>query len=193
MSDIDRELIARAQEGDVASFEALVQPLQPRLLRLILAVTANREDAEDCLQETLLRAYRALPSFRADASFTTWIHRVALNVTRNWLRAEARAASSRIAERVGQYAKDLAPGPYDQLAAAETARALKRALAALPDHYREPLLLRHYRDMSYEEIAEVLQIPIGTVRSRLAQGRVHLLRRLAALGYDRPAREEAIS
>ncbi len=182
MPNTEHGLLEKAREGDVASFEALIQPHQAKLLRVILAVTPCREDAEDCLQEALVKAYRALPSFRGEAAFTTWLYRVALNATRNWLRAEARHTSARFADSLEIAAAPSDATPERQVVANETASSIRAVLAALPDHYREPLVLRYYRNMSYDEIAAVLVVPIGTVRSRLAQARRLLSERLQSLG-----------
>lgn len=188
MSTDDPVLISRAQSGDVSAFEALVQPHQRALLRLILAMASNQDDAEDCLQEALIAAYRALPHFRSESGFGTWLCSIALNVTRNWFRAEVRAS----ARRFTQDPSGLTPQSLDvdaDLIREDNAQLIRRALLALPVHYREPLLLRHYRELPYDEIARVLRIPIGTVRSRLSAGRRLLLQRLEALGYTPTAKE----
>lgn len=183
MSLDERQLIERARTGDVEAFELLARGFQDRLFRLILAAVGAREDAEDALQETLVRAYRAFPSFRGDSSLSTWLHRIALTVSRNWLRSETRACSERIARRLARVGADTPPAPEERLLATERRETIRRAVAGLPDHYREALLLRHYQDMAYDQIAEILSIPVGTVRSRLAQGRLLLTERLHALGY----------
>lgn len=182
MLNDESNLIAAAKRGDVASFEALIQPHQAKIHRIILAVTANRDDAEDALQETLLQAFRAISRFRGDSSFATWLHRVALNTTRNWLRTQARASSTRIADRMVHAGISVSAAIDEDLLAQERRALIRRALLRLPEHYQNALLLRHYRDMTYEEIAKVLGVPIGTVRSRLAQGRNLLLRELRSLG-----------
>ena len=183
MLNDEPKLVAAARRGDVASFEALIRPYQPKIFRLILALAENRDDAEDALQETLLHAFRALPRFRGDASFGTWLHRVALNTTRNWMRTQVRASSTRMAERLVHVGASASAPIDDELLADERRHLVRRALLRLPEHYQNALLLRHYRDMSYEEIARVLDVPVGTVRSRLAQGRRLLLRELQALGF----------
>ncbi len=179
----ERALLERAQRRDVGAFEELVRPHQARLFRLALAVAGNRDDAEDSLQETLVRAYRALPSFRGDCALATWLTRIALNTTRNWLRSQARASADRVFERAAQSQAGVGEDPSDRLIEKENRGLLRNALVALPEHYRGPLVMRHYQDMSYADIAEVLAIPVGTVRSRLAQGRALLLRKLRAAGY----------
>ena len=179
----ERVLVERAQQRDVAAFEELVRPHEARLFRLILAVAGNREDAEDSLQETLVRAYKALPAFRGDCALATWLTRIALNATRNWLRSQSRASSQRLLERAAPCRAGSSEDPSEHLVEQENRALLRRALLALPEHYRSALLMRHYQDMSYVDIAEVLEIPIGTVRSRLAQARALLLRKLRATAY----------
>ena len=176
-------LIKRAQAGDTEAFEAVIQPHQSHLLRLTYVVTGNREDAEDALQETLLHAYQALPRFRGDAAFATWLHRIALNTTRNWIRSQARASSERIGTRMSCVCASHSPDAEAQLLARERRSILRSAILKLPQHYREAILLRHYRDMSYEQMAQVLDVPLGTVRSRIAQGRKLILRELEKSGY----------
>lgn len=189
MSTDDPALISRAQRGDVLAFEALVQPHQQSLLRLIVAMNPNRDDAHDCLQEALISAYRALPRFRCESGFGTWLCRIALNVTRNWVRTEARASAHRFARESYDVLPPTSPDIDENLLREDDAQLIRRALSALPAHYREVMILRHYRDLPYDEIARVLGIPVGTVRSRLAEGRRLLLQRLDALGYTLTAKE----
>jgi RNA polymerase sigma-70 factor (ECF subfamily) len=179
----ERALLERAQRRDVAAFEELVRPFEDRLFRLILAVAGNREDAEDSLQEALVRAYKALPAFRGDSTLATWLTRIALNTTRNWLRTQSRASAQRTFEHAPLCAAPANEDPVDCLLEEENQTLIRRALLALPEHYRAALVMRHYQDMSYLDIADALQIPIGTVRSRLAQARALLLRKLSAAGY----------
>jgi RNA polymerase sigma-70 factor, ECF subfamily len=182
MQDEEKKLISRAQSGDVESFEALIRDYQIKLYRLIVSVTGNAEDAEDALQETLLLAYRALPRFRGDSLFSTWLYKIALNTTRNWLRSHIRGSSERIASKMVRVGLDQGPSVDEELLDHERCELIRKAIMKLPDHYRDAILLRHYRDMQYEEIAEVLDIPLGTVRSRIAKGRCLLMKELNALG-----------
>lgn len=183
MQDEEKKLISRSQSGDVESFEILIRDYQLRLFRLIISITGNAEDAEDALQETLLQAYRALPKFRGDSSLSTWLYKIALNTTRNWLRSEIRSSSERIVMKMAQVGMDQSSSVDEELFEHEKRESIRKAILKLPDHYRNAILLRHYRDMSYEEIAEVLGIPVGTVRSRIAKGRCLLMKELTAIGY----------
>ncbi len=176
-------LLKQAQAGNTDAFEALTKPHLSHLLRLIYAVTGNLEDAEDALQETLLLAYQAVSRFRGDATFNTWLHRIALNTTRNWIRSQSRASSQRIGLRMACLCASHPTDPEDHLLASERRDVLRSAILKLPPHYREAILLRHYRNMSYAQIAQVLDVPIGTVRSRIAQGRKLILGELDKSGY----------
>lgn len=182
MADQENELIRKAQRGDVASFERLIRSHRSKLLRMVQTLAGNSEDAEDALQETLLQVYRALPGFRGDSAFSTWLYRIAINRTRNWIRTQARASSERFAERIAAVGAAPQPRLDEELVGRERRQEIRRALLKLPDHYRRAILLRHYLDMTYEEVAEVLAVPIGTVRSRLAQGRKLLMEELKARG-----------
>ena len=193
MADQENQLIKEAQRGDVDSFERLIESHRDRLFRLVLAISMNAEDAEDALQETLIQAYRALPGFRGDSSFGTWLYRIAVNRTRNWIRTQSRGSSERIGEKiVATGGASVGPAPDEELIGRERRREMRRALLKLPDHYRRAILLRHYLDMSYEEIADVLGIPIGTVRSRLAQAKQLLMKELATRDWAPTEKTEAL-
>jgi len=180
----DPRLVRQAQRGDAAAFEALTRPYYASLLRLILALCQNIDDAEDCLQEALVGAYRSMDTFRGEASVHTWLHRVAINTTRNWMRSNARATKQQLACQDEPAGPRNTGNPEQALLDAESCRMTRTALLRLPCHYREPLLLRYYQGMSYQETADILQIPIGTVRSRIAQAKVLLQRHLAAVGLQ---------
>lgn len=193
MADQDNELISEAQRGGIESFELLIRNHRDRLYRLVLAVAGNTDDAEDALQETLLRVFHALPRFRGDCSFDTWLYRIAVNQTRNWIRSQSRAASERFGERlVVAGAVEASPRVDDELIGRERRREIRLALAKLPDHYRRAILLRHYLDLPYEDMAAVLRVPVGTVRSRLAQGRKLLMRELERRGWALVPETEAL-
>lgn len=180
MSVDEASLIRMAQRGDIQSFEALIRPYQTKLYGMARSITGNAEDAEDAFQETVVHAFRAIARFRGDAAFATWLYRIALNVGRNWVRSQYRASSGRISDRLPVSSDEYAPDPEEVLISREQIDTIRRALLGLPDHYRETLMLRHYEDFSYEQIALILNVPVGTVRSRLAQGRKYLLELLAA-------------
>ena len=192
MQESELSLINIAKSGDVTSFEELVSPYQRRLFRFILLMTGNPADAEDALQETILHAFQFLHQFRGDCTFSTWIHRIAVTTTRNWLRSQSRKSSARFLDQAWRLIQPEESTPESAILASEELIALRQALAALPQHYREALVLRHYQELSYEQIATILQIPIGTVRSRIAQGKKLMVRSLHSLGLSALLPEDCI-
>ena len=175
----DQTLIDRCRNGDVAAFEPLVQKYRDRAWRLAFRVLRDREDAWDVTQEAFVRAWQALPSFRGQSAFYTWLFRIVVNVASD--RARQRAARGRAfgTERVPEEDWERAmvdPGaaPDDEARRAEERARITRALAALPEHHRTIIMLSDLEGLSYREIAEVLGIPMGTVMSRLHHARKRL-------------------
>jgi RNA polymerase sigma-70 factor (ECF subfamily) len=169
----DKEYAERASKGDGQSFSALVRRHQDRVYRYVLRMMGCREDALELTQEVFLRAYRALPSWRPDALFSTWLFRIATNVAIDGIRKRKLATYISIDE-----CKDLVAhtqGPEELAEAGERGRLLESALQQLPLEYREVLLLREIEEMSYSEIAQVLRIREGTVKSRISRARGLLL------------------
>jgi RNA polymerase sigma-70 factor (ECF subfamily) len=177
----EKELMQYARAGNVAAFEELMRLYQPMLYRLVLSLSLNPDDAEDAMQESMLQAFRSIKTFRGDSSFKTWLFRITVNTCRNWLRKESRASSQRFAEvmPIVSFKPEEQP-EYIAIYNQERKRVLL-ALSSLPDHYREVVILRHYHDLSYQEISDILKVPIGTVRSRLSQGREILAKKLNAV------------
>ena len=175
----DQTLIERCRTGDVAAFEPLVQKYRDRAWRLAFNVLRDREDAWDVTQDAFVRAWQALPSFRGQSAFYTWLFRIVVNVASD--RARQRAARGRAfgTERVPEEDWERAmvdPGaaPDDEARRAEERARITRALAALPEHHRTIIMLSDLEGLSYREIAEVLGIPMGTVMSRLHHARKRL-------------------
>lgn len=168
--DPDRALAKRASKGDLAAFEALVERHQPRLMTLAARLLGSHADAADAVQETLVRAWLALPRFRGDAKFSTWLTRICLNVIHD------------LRERRGQLADPEVPeaaDPRDGFAASELAGELQRALAVLDLPFREAVVLYDVLGCSYAEISELTAVAEGTVKSRIYRGRVELAQLLA--------------
>jgi RNA polymerase sigma-70 factor (ECF subfamily) len=159
----ERELVRRAQRGDKFAFEQLVHAHAPRLYTLAVRMLGSRSDADDALQETLIRAWTALPRFRGDAQLSTWLYRIALNAVHD-VRAKARPT----AELVD------APETADRFDQAELGEELQRALAALHEDFRAAVVLYDVLGASYAEIAELLGVAEGTVKSRIFRGRREL-------------------
>ncbi|GAB3708748.1 RNA polymerase sigma factor [Mariniluteicoccus flavus] len=160
----EAELLERAREGDQQAFAALVTPYRNRTWAVCLRMTDNHTDAEDALQEAMTAAWRNLDKFRGDARFGTWLYRIAVN-SANALTRKRRERPTDI-EEWQALANEV--DPYDQLI---DNQRLKDAIAGLPEHYREALVLREVAQLSYEEVAAHLRIPVQTVKSRLNRAR----------------------
>jgi RNA polymerase sigma-70 factor (ECF subfamily) len=170
MSDADLDLVARARSGDLDAFGDLVGRHQGALVRYLTHMVSNVSDAEDVAQEALLRAHRALKDFRGQSSFKTWLYQIATNVARTHLDKRRTRREDQQDELDGM---DIASG--EQVERRIVAHdQLRRALAALPDEWREAVILRDIEGLDYREIALALDIPIGTVESRIFRGRQRL-------------------
>jgi len=179
MDDADEALALRAQAGDRQAFAQLVRRHQERVFRFVLRMLGSREEAMDLTQETFLKAYRALPGWRPEARFATWLFQIARNATLDLLRRRQLVEFVPLdADAPGEAAcepHDAAPLPEERLADRQRIGLLERALGALPAGQREILLLRELEDMSYAEIAATLGVNEGTVKSRLARARAAAL------------------
>jgi RNA polymerase sigma-70 factor, ECF subfamily len=180
--DPDRELVERARAGERAAFDLLVARYQRRLLRLVLRLLRDPAEAEDVVQETFLKAFRALPRFRGEAAFYTWLYRIALNGARNAiLRRRQRGASHGVAPSQLPAPVPEIGTPESMLLSKQVMLAIDAALAALPLELRTAIVLREIEGLSYEEIAEIMECPLGTVRSRIFRAREAIARRLRPL------------
>jgi RNA polymerase sigma-70 factor (ECF subfamily) len=175
-SDGDQQLVERAQKGDTRAFDLLVLKYQGRVANLVSRYVSNGAEVEDVTQEAFIKAYRALPKFRGDSAFYTWLYRIAANAAKNHLVALGRRPSSdQVIDEAEQF--DL-PGklkdhesPDAVLMGMELERTVNSAIDSLPEELRAALTLREFEGLSYEEIAEILSCPIGTVRSRIFRAR----------------------
>lgn len=156
-------------------FESLAAENERQVYSVCFHMMGNREDAQDCAQETMLRAFRAFGSFRQDASFSTWITRIAMNVCTDALRKRRDAVSlDALREDQGFDVSDAAPTAYARLEEKERLRLLKEGLSLLPPDMRQMIVLRDMQGKSYEEIGEILNVPLGTVKSRVSRAREKL-------------------
>jgi RNA polymerase sigma-70 factor (ECF subfamily) len=170
MADVDLELVARARTGDLEAFGDLVGRHQAGLVRYLTHLVSNPADAEDVAQDTFLRAYRALKDFRGQSTFRTWLYQIGTNAARTQLDKRRTRREDQESETNGM---DVASG--EQVERRIVAHdQLRRALAALPDDWREAVVLRDIEGLEYREIADALGIPIGTVESRIFRGRQRL-------------------
>lgn len=180
------KLLKKAQQGDADAFEQLVAPYEQKIYALCLRLLAHREDAQDAAQETMLRLYRALVSYRGEAQLGTFIYRVTANTCMDALRRRnVRACESLEAlDDVGVVPVDDSPGPEETILRAEESERLSRAIDALSDEMRLPLVLREIHALSYEEVAQTLGLEMGTVKSRIHRAREKLARMLSSEGQE---------
>lgn len=176
--DIDQQLVERVQRGDKAAFDLLVVKYQRKIFRLLSRLIRDTAEIEDVAQEAFVKAYRALPNFRGDSAFYTWLYRIAINTAKNYLVSQGRRAPTSTQADVedaetfddGDYLRDLNT-PDSMLVTKQVGEAVNRAIDKLPEDLRTAIVLRELEGLSYEEIAESMQCPIGTVRSRIFRAR----------------------
>jgi RNA polymerase sigma-70 factor (ECF subfamily) len=190
MSDreVDQQLVERAQRGDKQAFELLVAKYQRKLGRLLSRFIRDPAEVEDVAQEAFIKAYRALPSFRGDSAFYTWLYRIGINTAKNYLVAMGRRAptttefDSEEAENFedGDQLRDMNT-PEAELMSKQIAATVNQTMEQLPEELRTAITLREIEGMSYEDIASVMNCPIGTVRSRIFRARETIADRLRPL------------
>ena len=165
-------LLSRARDGDSAAFGELVEHYRDNVYRLAYRMCGNPHDAEEAAQEAFVAAWRALPNFRGDARFSTWLYRLTTNAAIDLLRREKRhhGASQ---EEIPELA-DTADSPQQQMERSEEQEAVQRGLSAISEEYREILLLRYMQELDYAEIGALLHLPAGTVKSRLNRAKAAL-------------------
>lgn len=177
--DIDRQLVERVRQGDKRAFDLLVEKYWRRLIRLLSRMVRDPDDVEDIAQETFIKAYRALPQFRGDAAFYTWLYRIGVNTAKNHLVAKGKAMPTLsqqalpdeddgVEERLA--VQDVST-PESELLSKQVALAVNEAVENLPEELRTAITLREIEGLSYEEIANLMACPIGTVRSRIFRAR----------------------
>ena len=175
--EIDQALVERVQQGDKRAFDVLVQKYQVRVMKLVARFMRNPDDVQDVAQEAFIKAYRALKNFRGDSAFYTWLYRIAINTAKNHLVAAKRRATDSAVD--AQEAEQFDNGdwlreygtPERELLASEIKQVIHDTISALPGDLKEAITLREMEGLSYEEIATVMDCPIGTVRSRIFRAR----------------------
>ncbi len=175
--DTDKELVKRVQKGDQVAFDMLFARYQVKILNLISRYVPDSEEVQDVAQEAFIKAYRALPRFRGDSAFYTWLYRIAINTAKNHLVARSRRPPSMDVDiQDADYRDDAdmlrdTEDPESALSRDQLQETIHKALADLPDDLRSALTLREFDGLSYEQIAQVLDCPVGTVRSRIFRAR----------------------
>jgi len=190
MSDreVDQQLVERAQRGDKQAFELLVSKYQRKLARLLSRFIRDATEVEDVTQEAFIKAYRALPTFRGDSAFYTWLYRIGINTAKNYLVAMGRRApttteiDSEEAEGFedGDQLRDLNT-PENVMMSRQVAETVNQTLETLPEELRSAITLREIEGLSYEDIASIMNCPIGTVRSRIFRAREAIAAKLRPL------------
>ena len=194
--DVDAPLVERVKRGDQRAFEMLVVKYQRRVERLIARMVRDTDLVPDIAQETFIRAYRALPNFRGDSAFYTWLYRIAVNTAktalmelkRDPLVTQAALASREDEDETSRVENELSDGetPESLMASKQIAREVNAAVEALSEDLRQAITLREIEGLSYEDIAEVMNCPIGTVRSRIFRAREAIATRLRPMLDTRP-------
>lgn len=186
--EVDQQLVERAQRGDKHAFELLVAKYQRKLARLLSRFIRDPAEVEDVTQEAFIKAYRALPSFRGESAFYTWLYRIGINTAKNYLVALGRRAPT-LTEFDSEEAEKFEEGgqlrdintPENELLSKQLAETVNKAVADLPEDLRTAITLREIDGLSYEDIASAMHCPIGTVRSRIFRAREAIAEQLRPL------------
>jgi RNA polymerase sigma-70 factor (ECF subfamily) len=186
--EVDQALVERVQRGDKQAFELLVAKYQRKLARLLSRFIRDSAEIEDVTQEAFIKAYRALPSFRGESAFYTWLYRIGINTAKNYLVSMGRRAptttdfDSEETENFedGDQLRDINT-PESELMSKQIAKTVSNAVDNLPEELRTAITLREIEGLGYEEIAEIMNCPIGTVRSRIFRAREAIAQQLKPL------------
>lgn len=186
--EVDQQLVERTQRGDKRAFELLVAKYQRKLGRLISRFIRDPAEVEDVTQEAFIKAYRALPAFRGESAFYTWLYRIGINTAKNYLLASGRRAptSTTFDAEEAESFEDAGllhevSTPENEMMSRQVVDAVNVSLQQLPDDLRTALTLREIEGLSYEEIASVMNCPVGTVRSRIFRAREAIAQNLRPL------------
>ncbi|MDA7584569.1 RNA polymerase sigma factor RpoE [Luminiphilus sp.] len=174
--ETDQQLVVRAQRGDTRAFDLLVLKYQGRIATLVARFVNDATEVEDVTQEAFIKAFRALPKFRGESAFYTWLYRIASNAAKNYLVARGRRPATTTDVQDAEYFEEgdalrEIETPENAYFGSELAKTVQGALEGLPDELRAALSLREFDGLSYEEIADVMACPVGTVRSRIFRAR----------------------
>lgn len=188
MPSTDEELVARSVGGDLDSFNQLVLRWERPIYALAYRVIGREEDARDVAQETFLRAFRALKGFKGQAKFSSWLYRITLNLCRDWIRRERRTPVVQAPEGVDviELAGETSPSESieELVSRHELGRAVGKAMSQLPEEQRTAIILKEYHGLTFQEIADLLDCPLSTVKTRLYQGLTVLRKQLREAGVE---------
>jgi RNA polymerase sigma-70 factor, ECF subfamily len=194
MTWTDEELVARSISGDKESFNELILRWERPIYALAYRTIGREEDARDVCQETFLRAFRALPGFRGQAKFSSWLYRIALNLCRDWVRRERRAPVVQPPEDMDLLELAAAGEPSesieDLVARKAMMKLVEQAMTLLPEEQRTAIVLKEYHGLTFQEIADLVGCPLSTVKTRLYQGLTVLRRELARANTPAAARQK---
>lgn len=189
MTWTDEELVARSRGGDTDSFNQLIVRWERPIYALAYRVIGREEEARDVCQEAFLRAFRALPGFKGEAKFSSWLYRITLNLCRDWIRRHRRAPVSQMPEGADPIELAAETGPVESIedlaARRELTTIVEEAMRLLPDEQRTAIVLKEYHGMTFQEIADLQGCPLSTVKTRLYQGLTVLRRELERNGHIR--------
>ncbi len=193
--EADLQLVERVQAGDREAFSLLVVKYQRKLLRLVMRFVRDAAEAEDVTQEAFVKAYRALPNFRGESAFYTWLYRIGVNTAKNWLLAHGRRMPT-VTDVTDEDGESMEDGgllrndetPEQLLLSKQVGATVNAAMDALPEDLRTAISLREIEGLTYEEIAQVMDCPIGTVRSRIFRARDAIAAKLRPLLDTAPDR-----
>ena len=192
MTWTDEDLVARSMGGDLDSFNQLILRWERPIFALAYRVIGREEDARDVCQETFLRAFRALPGFKGQAKFSSWLYRIALNLCRDWIRRRRRSPVVELPDGIDPVELAAERGPVesveDLVSRKELSEAVSEAMALLPEEQRTAIILKEYHGMTFQEIADLQGCPLSTVKTRLYQGLTVLRRSLESSGRMAPQR-----
>jgi RNA polymerase sigma-70 factor, ECF subfamily len=182
MTSSDEDLVAAFQSGDIPAFDQLVRRWDRKIQGVIYRLVGNHDEARDLSQEAFLKAYRALGTFKKEARFSSWLYQIAINATRDRLRRRRRRTDLSLDDVEDGSLRDAAPSALERMESSDLSRAVAEAMSALPDEQREVVILKEYEGLTFPEIAETLDVPLSTVKTRLYRGLGQLRVRLERQG-----------
>ena len=183
----DKQLVERVKRGDKRAFDLLILKYQHKIISLVGRYLRDQDEVQDVTQESFIKAYRALPNFRGDSAFYTWLYRIAINTAKNQLVSRSRRPpDTEIDADDGEFQDNYAvlrdnESPEDVLAMGQMESVIYRAIGDLPEELKVAVTLREFEGLSYDEIAEVMECPVGTVRSRIFRAREAIEKKIAAI------------